>query len=208
MALLGETVSNLKSDIERMTKFLQDLRTLARAYRLNITSFDLFPIVHDVLQSVGPLCQRNGITVIDELRSSSPLVYADSERCREILQHLITNAIEAMPNGGALTIRAMPVEKKLQISIHDTGPGVPHNLDIFAPFITTKPGGTGLGLTISLQLVVSQQGNLTFQSVPDHGTTFVLELPRPADMSAHEESVDSIHADASQRKQRAYARFS
>ncbi|MGE0826803.1 MAG: ATP-binding protein [Candidatus Binatia bacterium] len=189
LAALRETVADLKGETDRMTKFLQDLRTLARAYRLNIAPFDLVSLIQEVLRIYEPVCLRNGITIVQPLSSSLTPVLADRERCSEVLHHLLSNAVEAMPHGGMLTIGAGQTSQWLRITIHDTGPGIPEGIDIFAPFISTKPGGTGLGLTIALQLVVAQRGTLTFASSGNQGTTFILELPttttssQPADSS-------------------------
>jgi PAS domain S-box-containing protein len=177
VSLLSETVSNLKSDINRMIRFLQDLRTLARAYRLNVTPVNVIPLIYEVLQSAESRCRSSGVNVVTDLPASSTSVYADSERCREVLQRIVDNAVEAMPAGGTLTVASVLMPHRVRISIRDTGPGIPQDLDIFAPFISTKPGGTGLGLTIALQLVVAQQGSLTFSSSPSQGTVFMLELP-------------------------------
>jgi PAS domain S-box-containing protein len=185
VAILQETVTDLKGETERMSEFLQDLRTLARAYRLNITPFDAVPLIQEVLQIYAPRCQHSGITVIQSLPSSLTPVFADSDRCNEVLHHLLNNAVEAMPRGGTLTIDSVQTPQWVRITIRDTGPGIPEGIDIFAPFISTKPGGTGLGLTIALQLVVAQRGTLTFTSSASQGTTFILELPSTTDGSHH-----------------------
>ena len=177
--VLSETISDLKSESIRMGEFLQDLRTLARAYRLNLRPLDLVPLLQETLHLYRPLCQQQHIAIVAAFPPSVAIVSADKERCSEILQHLVRNAIEAMPNGGTLTISAREEEHSVAVAIHDTGGGIPGDVDVFAPFVSTKPGGTGLGLTIAQQLVQAQQGTLGYTSSPTQGTTFMVRLPLP-----------------------------
>jgi signal transduction histidine kinase len=187
-ALLSETVSDLKGESDRMIAFLQDLRTLARAYRLNLLPLDLAPLLRETLRTYEPLCRRNNIAIVEVVPVSLAVVPADRERCSEVLHHLLSNAIEAMPDGGTLTIGLREDEQYIAVSIHDTGRGIPGDVDVFAPFVSTKPGGTGLGLTIAQQLVQAHQGTLGFTSAPNQGTTFIVRLPRAVVASQNESS--------------------
>ena len=96
-----------------------------------------------------------------------------------MLINLFKNALEAMPEGGDLTVRAEVQDGYLLLKITDTGHGIPpeqlHNL--FTPFFTTKPGGTGLGLTICRGLITQHQGEISIDSAVDRGTTCTIRLP-------------------------------
>ena len=82
-----------------------------------------------------------------------------------------------MPQGGTLTVRARNSGHQVRLEVSDTGVGIPTGVNIFEPFTTTKPQGTGLGLTIVRQIVAAHKGTLTYHSVPGQGTTFTLVLP-------------------------------
>jgi two-component system, NtrC family, sensor histidine kinase HydH len=83
-----------------------------------------------------------------------------------------------MPAGGQLTIRSHDVGAQVVVDISDTGVGIPAGVNIFEPFITTKPEGTGLGLPIVRQIIAAHGGTLTYHSEPGHGTTFTFSLPK------------------------------
>ncbi len=100
------------------------------------------------------------------------------------LLNLVQNALDAMPSGGTLTLSGQSTATQVQLSIQDTGSGIPAERlqQIFEPLYTTKPGGTGLGLYIVQEIVTAHGGQVTVQSRPGQGTTFTITLPRaPAD---------------------------
>jgi signal transduction histidine kinase len=86
-------------------------------------------------------------------------------------------AAEAMLEGGTLSVRVAHAGDQVRLEISDTGGGIPAGIDIFEPFITTKPQGTGLGLTIVRQIIAAHDGTLTYHSTPGQGTTFTISLP-------------------------------
>ena len=98
---------------------------------------------------------------------------------RRALLNLVQNAMEAMPQGGVLTLCGRHYATHVQLEIRDSGSGIPAaNLwRIFEPLYTTKPGGTGLGLYIVQEIVAVHEGQITVQSQEGHGTTFTVMLP-------------------------------
>jgi signal transduction histidine kinase len=106
-----------------------------------------------------------------------PLIEADGEKLKQVLFNLCKNAVEAMPAGGTLTVRARNAGAQVSLEVSDTGVGIPEGVDVFAPFLTTKDRGTGLGLTIVRQIVAAHKGTLTYHSTPGQGTTFTVTLP-------------------------------
>ena len=111
---------------------------------------------------------------------AQPLVIRGSrERLLQMLTNIVMNAIQAAPDGGAVTVRAVERDGSAVVTVHNTGSYIPPNVrrQLFVPFFTTKPTGTGLGLAIARQIVMSMDGRLDVESDPDTGTTFTVELP-------------------------------
>jgi len=98
------------------------------------------------------------------------------------VMNLVQNALDAMPQGGRLTLAGQSTATQVQVQVQDTGSGIPAALleRIFEPLYTTKPGGTGLGLYIVQEIVAAHGGQITVQSAEGHGTTFTITLPRTA----------------------------
>jgi two-component system sensor histidine kinase AtoS len=96
-----------------------------------------------------------------------------------VLTNLVVNAIQAMPNGGRLTITSGQNGGRVFIAVEDTGIGISRQDQpkIFAPFYTTKPTGTGLGLSMAQRILLAEGGNITFVSEPGRGTKFTVDLP-------------------------------
>ncbi len=106
-------------------------------------------------------------------------ILADVPRLKQVLLNLCRNAVEAMPNGGLLTLRAYREEGAGVLEVADTGVGIPDEVArrVFEPFFTTKSSGTGLGLPVCRRIVEAHGGRLTFESEPGRGTTFKVRLP-------------------------------
>ena len=146
---------------------------------------DLNQIVKEALEATQPIwkdqAQREGrpVEVGMELGAISP-VHGRSSELREVLVNLILNAVDAMPEGGRLTLRTRQGEGIVCVEVSDTGTGLSDELKhrIFDPFFTTKGAkGTGLGLSVSYTLIKSHNGDIEVQSNPGSGTTFALTLP-------------------------------
>jgi two-component system cell cycle sensor histidine kinase/response regulator CckA len=192
---LMESVRDLHGETTRLTTFLQDLRTLAAAYQLRRQPTNIALVVQEVLHKQARRCAAVGIQVDQRLAESLPLAFVDKERLVQAVANLCENAIEAMPEGGTLTVTAATRGEWVRVEICDTGTGVAPDIDILEPFVTTKPGGTGLGLTIALLLVAVHDGTMSYTSNPGRGTTFVVELPVAAP-PAQPEAIESFTVSA------------
>lgn len=105
-------------------------------------------------------------------------MWADAEQLGQVFANLLRNAIDAMPEGGTLTVASAPRDRRVVVEVADTGPGVPAGEveRIFDPFHTTKPHGTGLGLALAREIVEEHGGTLTCRSQAG-GAAFVVSLP-------------------------------
>ena len=150
-----------------------------------VTALDLNTLVQEVVETTQPVwCEHarhegRPVEVRLELMPLPQIVGRGAE-LREVLTNLLLNAIEAMPQGGQLTLRSWTEREEVCVAVSDTGVGMTPEVQrrLFDPFFTTKGArGTGLGLSVSQALIKGHQGTLTAESEPGRGTTFVIRLP-------------------------------
>jgi signal transduction histidine kinase len=177
---LATNLVDLKTEIDRLGALLNDFRSLARAPQLHILPLDLRTLVAEVMKMFSSEAEQFGILMTQELPTELPLINADAERLKQIFLNLFKNAIEAMPSGGTLSVSAFPQAQNLVINISDTGSGIPEGVDIFQPFTTTKPHGSGLGLSVVRELLSAHGGTISYTSKKGDGTTFQIVLPLPS----------------------------
>ena len=175
--LLSSTVQDLKQEINRLQSLLQGWRALARPQQLNLQPTFLATLIAEVLKPQVPYYVERGIQLQQIFSPELSLVIADQEKLAQVLLNLCKNAVEAMPQGGTLTLRGCSTETHVSLEVSDTGVGIPEGLNIFEPFTTTKEAGTGLGLAIVQQIVTAHQGTIIYTSTPSQGTTFTITLP-------------------------------
>jgi signal transduction histidine kinase len=178
---LATSLADLKTEIDRLGALLNDFRSLARAPQLRVLPLDLRTFVADVMKMFSSEAEQFRILLTQDLPAELPLINADAERLKQIFLNLFKNAIEAMPSGGKLSVNAFAQAQNLVINVSDTGSGIPEGVDIFQPFITTKPHGSGLGLSVVRELLSAHGGTISYTSKKGEGTTFqiVLPIPRP-----------------------------
>jgi signal transduction histidine kinase len=127
------------------------------------------------------LAAPRGVTVVLEgLTTLGQAVFHESTLRRAVL-NLVQNALEAMPQGGTLTVAGECTPTQVQLQVRDTGSGIPaeHISQLFEPFYTTKQEGTGLGLYIVREFITAHGGQIVVQSAEGQGTTFTLTLQPP-----------------------------
>jgi len=170
--LLAE-INNLKTIIGRFSEFSRMPQPQCQPLRIN----DVVKSVLRVFQA--QLQQKDQISVRLELADDLPEISADADLLHRALQNLMLNAIDAMPQGGQLTISTAGRDGWIQVSVSDTGSGLtPEECDrIFTPYYTTKQHGTGLGLAIVQSVVSDHSGKISVESTKEKGTTFRIELP-------------------------------
>lgn len=168
---------NLTSEMKRLLALLDEFRSLARRQKLNLRPISLSLLAEELCKAEAFYHVEHQIEVEQRIPPNLPPVEGDAEKLKQVLLNINKNAVEAMPHGGKITVSARQNGGRIYLDISDTGIGIPGGIDIFEPFTTTKPQGTGLGLTIVRQIVSAHRGTLTRHSNPGAGTTFTQELP-------------------------------
>ncbi len=145
----------------------------------------LSPLIDRAMMEIGPIVESKKITVEKRVNESLPKIMMDSERILQALRNLIGNAVKFTPEGGQIRVSALLVNRNVEVSISDTGPGIPEeNLGkIFDKFQQALPSGsypmkgTGLGLAIVNHIISSHGGKIWAESKPGQGSTFIFVLP-------------------------------
>jgi signal transduction histidine kinase len=140
-------------------------------------------IIEHVLHRYHTSFSNKAIHVIRRYAPSLPLAQVDRERMEQALTNLVLNAVEAMLTGGTLSLGLAASDRWLTITVSDTGPGIPPEIQrrIFEPFFTTKARGTGLGLAVARRVIEEHGGTITLVSETGKGATFTIKLPLPAE---------------------------
>jgi signal transduction histidine kinase len=162
-------------------KIVRDLLEYARQRPPQRREIAVGELLGDVVRTLEPRAQRSGVAIRGEVNGrGDAFLYCDPDQMLQVLVNLGLNSIEAMPNGGALTFRLEPAsEDSVRIAVVDTGFGIsPEEQErIFTAFHTTKPEGTGLGLTVARDVLAAHRGTIEVTSTPGKGSTFTVVLP-------------------------------
>ncbi|MBN2186136.1 MAG: 4Fe-4S binding protein [Dehalococcoidia bacterium] len=172
-------LSKMGSEVSRCSKIIRNLLDFARQTEPMLRLVDINQVLDRTLSLVGHQAQLQNIEVIKEL-SSLPEVMADFDQLQQVFTNLILNAIQAMPDGGRLTLRSSTIDSEVRVDVQDTGCGIPKESlsKLFTPFFTTKEKekGVGLGLAVVHGLIERHKGRVKVQSEVGSGTTFSVYL--------------------------------
>jgi signal transduction histidine kinase len=142
---------------------------------------DIGTVIADAVKLVRHELQLHHVQITVDVAEGLPIVQGSASKLQQVLLNLALNAMQAMPGGGRILVKATADGESLVVSVKDTGSGLSDAIQgsIFEPFVTTKaPGkGTGLGLFVSRGIVREHGGDLTVESQPGEGATFVIRLP-------------------------------
>jgi PAS domain S-box-containing protein len=171
-----ESLDEIEKNVVYINKIVQDLQDFAKPLKPNTEETDLKRIIDDLLEKNG-LPENVEVSVNTETEK----VIADSTFISRIMYNLVNNAVQAMPNGGKLSIRTYKQSNDTIIVVKDTGVGIPeeNKRKLFTPLFTTKSKGQGFGLAVIKRMTESLGGTVTFESQEGKGTTFTLRLPPP-----------------------------
>jgi len=167
------------SEIHRLDRVVQILVDFTRPRDLHLEETDLRRLLEDGVQLAGPDAGRHGVTVTCELPSEPLMVKVDTDFIKQAMLNVVLNGVQAMPNGGQLTVSARREDDMVVTAIRDQGDGIAQEAQdkIFELYFTTKKDGTGIGLAQTYQILQWHYGSVDFESVEGQGTTFRLRLP-------------------------------
>ncbi|MGH7797581.1 MAG: two-component system sensor histidine kinase NtrB [Candidatus Binatia bacterium] len=181
ISIIQETLQGALREVDRLVELLDEVRLAVPPQTLNLKLTDLRKIIEGILALEGTGYRSAGITVHLDLQDNLPAIEIDGSKMKQAILNLCKNAVEAMTDGGCLTIKAYRAEGNVVLEIRDDGFGVPDDVDVFELFKTTKPGGTGLGLPVVEQVISAHHGTIDYRS-DGCGTTFTVRLPLPIQM--------------------------
>jgi nitrogen fixation/metabolism regulation signal transduction histidine kinase len=179
--IFARTVDTVRRQVEHLREIASDFHALTGVGEPHPTSFDAGELLAEVFELNAALCAERRIT--QHRTGEGGRVRLDQGLLRRVLMNLVSNAIQAMPEGGELTGEARAEGQKLVIEVRDTGVGIPEDLRarLFEPYFTTRSAGTGLGLAISKRVVEELGGEIALVANADGlGTTARVVLPLDA----------------------------
>jgi signal transduction histidine kinase len=162
----------------RLEKMVKEILDFSRPPKLRLKQEDIKGIVDQSLPIVSQQAERRNVGLSLEL-THPPLISLDSERLKQAFINLLSNAIDASPEGDQVIVSIRQRGRFIMVDVTDHGPGIPKSQreEIFSPFFTTKEHGTGLGLAIAKNIIEAHGGNLEVLEKPEKGTTFRVMLP-------------------------------
>jgi two-component system, NtrC family, sensor kinase len=176
-----EEVEIISLQTERMAKIVGNLLAFARQKSLNQKEFMVHKVLDDILSQIGHQIAMDRIEVVRQYAPGVGFIRGDADQLRQVFSNLILNALQAMPQGGTVTVAtgSRGEESGCVVSIADTGKGIAleHLEKIFTPFFTTKDTGSGLGLSVSYGIVKDHGGDIEVESTPGKGTCFRIVIP-------------------------------
>jgi signal transduction histidine kinase len=188
MQLLGEHVPDARGQellamvdeqLERLTETMRDMFALAHPEALRVEAMDVRDVVDEALMQLSGHTGVSSVELVKDYAPDALTVWGDRRRLGQAVGNLLANALEAMPEGGVLTVRTRASEDAVELSIGDTGPGIPpaEVERVLRPFYSTKELGTGLGLPLVARIVSAHEGRLLIEGEAGRGTTVRMVLP-------------------------------
>jgi two-component system, NtrC family, sensor histidine kinase HydH len=174
-----ETADILVKEVERLNRSIGELLDYAKPGQLEREPTAIDEIIKKTVSLVQVDAESYKISIVQGLAADLPLVHVDQDKLNQVLLNLLLNAIQAMPNGGVLTVKTEHDGGMVVISVRDSGVGIPpENLQrVFDPYFTTKSNGTGLGLALSAKIVEEHGGTIKIFSTPHEYTEIKVMLP-------------------------------
>jgi signal transduction histidine kinase len=175
-------------EVDRLNGIVENLLNLAKPTESKPQELEVHKEIEHYLHFVEAQARKQNVQVQTQIEQDLPKIFSDPGELRQVLINLVLNGMQAMPDGGAVVIRAslfspgdnsISGKKKILIEVEDKGVGIPVNLSekVFEPFFTTKPSGTGLGLAICNNIIRRYNGEIWIEQGADSGTVVKITLP-------------------------------
>jgi signal transduction histidine kinase len=172
-------VIEIREEVQRIQRVLEDYLQFARLPKPQLRPVQLNELLSQKLDFMHGEFEKAHVKPLTHLDPAADVINADAEQLWQAMLNLIRNSLDAMPNGGSLTIGTWGEGGQVRLRVTDTGKGMSeeHLKQVFAPFFTTKPNGTGLGLALVQQIASEHGGHVECESTPGKGSTFTIFLP-------------------------------
>ena len=166
----------IEQSVDYIDKIVQDLQDYARPLKADVQEIDLEDLCKEVVfndgvpKSIAASCKVDG----------KPKIMTDPAMLKRILINLVTNSVQAMPNGGKLDVSACEEKGEIVLTVKDTGVGISEDIKpkLFTPLMTNKSKGQGFGLAVVKRMTETLGGTVTFESEVGKGATFIIRLPQ------------------------------
>jgi signal transduction histidine kinase len=175
-ANLQDSLRIIEEQANYMDKIVSDLQAFVQPIKIDKVPFSLKELVTAVIESITI---PPNIKVKTRIPRGFPQIKADFQLLKRVLINLVTNSVQAMPEGGKITLTAkVDSEGHVLISVKDTGIGIPEEIkpQIFTPLFTTKPRGQGFGLAVCKRVIEAHGGTISFESKKSKGTKFTIQF--------------------------------
>jgi signal transduction histidine kinase len=173
---LQESTKAIEENVFYINKIVSDLQDFAKPVVADRADLDINVVIADVF-SIVPIPKNLQVQI--HVETGFPIICASYQMLKRALSNLVQNAVQAMPEGGKLTVTASVKSNRAEITVEDSGDGIPEAVktNLFKPLFTTKSKGQGLGLAVVKRLVEAQGGKIFFESEKGLGAKFIIQLP-------------------------------
>lgn len=176
---LGKDIEVLSKEVMRLDRVVKTFLDFSRPVEMHLLPVNLADLAREVGALMAPQAKASGVDLTVECESSTAEIRGDEDMLRQVLLNLVTNAIEAMKEGGKIKVRVSQIGQAVVMDISDTGPGIDPKLRdrVFQLYFTTKSRGSGIGLAMTFRAVQMHNGTIDFASEIGQGTTFHIQFP-------------------------------
>jgi signal transduction histidine kinase len=174
-----EEAGEVLRQTERISLITRNMLSFAREQAVHAEEVDVNPLLEEILAQASHQAPAEKVTMVRRLASDLPPIEGDRERLRQVFTNIVVNALQAMEGKGILTVESRREGETVEVAVADTGPGIPEEVGekIFNPFFTTRPHGTGLGLSVTYGIVKAHRGSIAAENGVKEGTVFRVRLP-------------------------------
>ena len=180
-----EAAEDITKEVDHLEQWVRELLLFSRAEGSDLELLAIPEVIRDSLNGFSRTMENQAVQLVLHVEEPTPRIRGDPALLGQMLNSLIANALEAMPNGGTLTVGVLIASKSdhVNLTIADTGPGIPEDRldEVFKPFVTSRRSGLGLGLPLAKRIVERHGGEIALSSHQGRGTTISLRFPKVSD---------------------------